>query len=310
MSRLWILGAADPEMEAIEKLLAGAGEAFIYATSSGGRVHPANAYQADPIDLDPEVCEIYLVECQVAVVLPITVVDHHRPGDLGFGLPPEEFLAASSIGQVLRALGIEATKDHLLTAAADHCLGAAYRGECPGVDPDELMRWRAEGRAKFQGRSVDELLADVEQTMRALFKARQIVLAPRSGHCGVGNCGCGDGSYGSGDPNASTRRGNGDCYCDCVDCRDATEAVVVYDMCREPPWPELPEAATRCGLGYISGPLIGPDGKKKYTCSGSFDQVEAFMKYWAPTNGLVGIYGDPARGFAGGYDENSTPIHL
>jgi hypothetical protein len=31
---------------------------------------------------------------------------------------------------------------YVLAAAADHCLAAAYRGECPGVDPDALMRWR------------------------------------------------------------------------------------------------------------------------------------------------------------------------
>jgi hypothetical protein len=26
---------------------------------------------------------------------------------------------------------------YVLAAAADHCLTAAYRGECPGVDPDD-----------------------------------------------------------------------------------------------------------------------------------------------------------------------------
>ena len=40
------------------------------------------------------------------------------------------------------------------SAAADHCLGAAYQGLCPGVDPDELMQWRVESRAKFQDREV------------------------------------------------------------------------------------------------------------------------------------------------------------
>jgi hypothetical protein len=33
---------------------------------------------------------------------------------------------------------------YVLAAAADHCLAAAYRGECHGVDPDALMRWRVE----------------------------------------------------------------------------------------------------------------------------------------------------------------------
>src|SRR5690606_4181877 len=32
----------------------------------------------------------------------------------------------------------------VFAAAADHCLAAAYRGECPGIDPNALMRWRVE----------------------------------------------------------------------------------------------------------------------------------------------------------------------
>src|SRR5690606_25622302 len=34
----------------------------------------------------------------------VVVIDHHRPGDPGYGRPPEEFLAASSIGQVITEL--------------------------------------------------------------------------------------------------------------------------------------------------------------------------------------------------------------
>src|SRR5690606_16260759 len=32
------------------------------------------------------------------------VIDHHRPGDPGYGKPPAEFFSASSIGQVLKHL--------------------------------------------------------------------------------------------------------------------------------------------------------------------------------------------------------------
>ena len=46
-ARAWILGAADPEMEAIESLLRAAGEQFVYAiTSEGRRVKPEGAYRA------------------------------------------------------------------------------------------------------------------------------------------------------------------------------------------------------------------------------------------------------------------------
>src|SRR5690606_33702597 len=183
-------------------------------------------------------------------------IDHHRPGDPGYGRPPSEFLEASSIGQVIAELarlgrlpleqivggrlawsrgpslngpgmygppagvmrrddvqigacqsgwhvlepdpaGVRAVAipdDLVLAAAADHCLGAAYAGQCPGVDPDELMRWRAESRAKFQGRPVDEVLADVERAREALSRAPELLLAPLySPRCtcgGVGDCGC------------------------------------------------------------------------------------------------------------------------
>lgn len=33
-------------------------------------------------------------------------------------------------------------QQYVLAAAADHCPDAARRGECPGVDPDALVRWQ------------------------------------------------------------------------------------------------------------------------------------------------------------------------
>ena len=47
LNRLWVLGAGDPEMAAIEKLLQDAGEKFTHATVAGVRVHPGNAYKAE-----------------------------------------------------------------------------------------------------------------------------------------------------------------------------------------------------------------------------------------------------------------------
>src|SRR5690606_35888511 len=61
--------------------------------------------------------------------------------------------------------------DLVLAAAADHCLAAAYRGNCPEVDPTALMVWRAETRAAFQGRSPEDILADVERARVALREA-------------------------------------------------------------------------------------------------------------------------------------------
>jgi hypothetical protein len=213
--------------------------------------------------------------------------DHHRPGDPGFGRPPADFLPASSVGQVLQILAcrqdwnagedsrwysapgalyfveggwhldtcygtVDVSREIILTAAADHCLGAAYRRACPGVDPDELATWRAESRATFQGRTVAAVLADVEETRAALRAAPMLVL------------------------------------------------TTLRDMRRETPWPELPEAGAREGVGYASGPLRGPDGKEKWTCSGTPKQVRGWL-IWAQLQGLRNPYGDPERGFAGAY---------
>lgn len=52
-----------------------------------------------------------------------------------------------------------------------------------------------------------------------------------------------------------------------------------------------------------SGPKPDRDGRRKVVLGGHTtpETVRAFMAEWAPAQGLVDIYGDPARGFAGGY---------
>jgi hypothetical protein len=51
--------------------------------------------------------------------------------------------------------------DFKFAMAADHCLGAAYRGECPGVEPDQLMNWRLQIRSEFQKVPVTDLISKV-----------------------------------------------------------------------------------------------------------------------------------------------------
>lgn len=325
-----VLGASDPEMEIIEKLLRDCGVTVVYATTPDGqRVTPAEAYRC-PVPDVPEGSAVYAVECIDVLPEGWERIDHHRPGDPGYGRPPSEFFAASSIGQVCAALGLAIIYSHrddacrvlsehegqrdwayawsgigdissasedvfatvrpgaqswptgkhgmwaglplpehartldldaqdvIFAAAADHCLAAAYRGECPGVDPDELMRWRVESRAKFQGRSADEILADIERARLALRRAPTIQL---------------------------------------------DEADQARDM-RGQHTPELPEASAREGICFVADGLPGRDGRMKVVCqSGSPAQIEAFMRVWAPAQGLTDIYGDPARGFAGGYKD-------
>lgn len=321
MARLWILGASDPEMEAIEALLRECGEQVTYATVGGRRVDAGSAYRADPV---PGATN--WVECESPGQAREVVVDHHHPGDPGYGRPPAEFLRGSSIGQVIAALaaapasetgplgrwtrtGLQASPGHgtlvyeraawhvavrgrvgyarwvtvppalVFAAAADHCLAAAYRGECPGVDPDALMRWRVTSRAAFQGRDPSAILADIERARAAIRAAPKVALLD---------------------------------VCDMPHVRDHDWSSSVCEGCMDDPVtardlrgqhvPELPEASAREGECVVADGLPGRDGRIKVICqSGSPDQIETFMILWGPSQGLADIYGDPARGFAGGY---------
>jgi hypothetical protein len=329
--RTWILGAPDPEMEAIEALLREQGEEVAYATVAGKRVHPGNAYKSDFSEWSlMDYSEVTIVECDGDRTqfgsLPVTVIDHHRPGDPGYGRPPVEFLPASSVGQVIALLcraGIlqptavsdcnyvtdaafvrtqvrtrydwtpgpweyQWTDAHvvgasapagthdgirdgfidtrrtvvsmkfrykvpdaiLLIAASDHCLAAAYRGECPGVDPDTLMQWRVESRAAFQGRSAEAIMADVERARAALQSAPQVDSLPGR----------------------------------VADFRSGTI-------------PELPEAAAREGIAFLAT-VADRDGRKKIVLQcATPEQIDAFLREHPAQD----KYGDPARGFAGGY---------
>jgi hypothetical protein len=71
---------------------------------------------------------------------------------------------------------------------------------------------------------------------------------------------------------------------------------LVRDM-RGRPVGDLTEARE----GYIADGLPGPDGRRHVVASGSRLQIRAFLRSWAPAQGLTDLYGDPERGFAGGY---------
>lgn len=330
--RLWILGASDPEMAAIEALLHQCGEQVAYALDERGeRVRGGNAYGGWAM---PSAWgrAVYLVECDPRRTghlrrgpdrepfipaahdnedeRPILkmLIDHHRPGDPGYGRPPAEFLLASSIGQVISELArlgrlpwastrrrcgtparssrirwlnagqgernrsgwvvdvpersgppeqaIDIPDDLVLTAAADHCLAAVYRGECSGADPDELMRWRVGTRAAHQGRSAEEILADVDRARAALLTAPEVA---------IGEC-----------------------------------PTTVRDM-RGRHVPELPEAAARAGVPFLAS-MRDHDGRTKVVLQVATPEVLAAWPAWAAREGIVDLYGgDPARGFAGGY---------
>lgn len=154
-----IFGGADPESAEARRFL---GEQFsdtvatATATFGGKAVHNGNAYQADGFSVDTGsmegVTKAVIFECNPACVGTLEVVakcDHHNPGDKGFGLGPERYLEASSLGQLLLFLGWEASMRQLLVAASDHCPAAAYQGKCPGITLEAFKAHRLAEKVAF-----------------------------------------------------------------------------------------------------------------------------------------------------------------
>lgn len=329
--RALILGAFDPEMEAIDFLAREHAEAdrpdlILYAVLLDGRrvgtdtAHDAFFLAPEPggqplAELDTTVREVALVECggpvtccQVCEHAPhprhpelttadvgfpggvgpcgdlhswtplraqrALLIDPHEPGYLGYGAPPAQYWRASSLGQVCRWMDLRAPPrvvvagrevDARIVAAADQCLGAAYRGECPGVDPGELLRWRAYLRAREQGREPAEVLADIEQTTRLIRAVPRLA---------IGGVQIADMRPGIGPPD---RGGWGEV-------------------------PELSEAAVRAGLPVFTIPRPDEDGRRELVLLAAPPQaVLAFLEGQGLARYTYDRYGDPARGFARGY---------
>ncbi len=303
--RLWLLGAADPEMERIEHLLKQTGEKFEYAEISGMRVNPGTAYMLR--NIHDEVT--HLVECGTPETGLLTriVIDHHRPGDKGFNKDYREFMEASSIGQVISELAklkkldklgwFSAVKEHMhdsigdfrysdenaswlcavdvheyeeggeaffvqtyrtvpyeyvLAAASDHCPTQAYKGICAGVEPNEVMRFRAENKAKFLGITAKQYIYRVERAMHYIKRAPTM---------------------------------NG-----------------IADLRRFGPkdLQEVPEASLRLGIP-IMNTFMEKDGRQKFNCLGGDKEQIAWFKEYLRQNRYTDIYGDEERGYAGGY---------
>jgi hypothetical protein len=168
----FLLGAQDLEMREIQRVLAATGMKYLHASHDGIRCSARSAYGANGAVLTgrgqmsraavvlPHAALI-MVECHLLGHVPVARVDHHYPGDAGYDRPPREYLAGSSLGQVLMLLEMEPDSTQRLLAAGDHCLSAAYQGQCPGVDPHELLFLRAAWRASMSGRSLCDVMSGV-----------------------------------------------------------------------------------------------------------------------------------------------------
>lgn len=142
----FVLGGSDTEMIEIEDILTGIGHTVVYAERNGARTSRRDAYSAD--SPRPRANQVWIECChqdyskKELKSLGIIIIDHHNPGDPGYGKPSSEYLQASSIGQLCKMLDIQASKRVTLIAAADHCLRLAYNNYCPGVTREELKTFR------------------------------------------------------------------------------------------------------------------------------------------------------------------------
>lgn len=246
-----ILGAPDHEMREIERLCKRYDIPRAWARTPTGKIVKSHeAYCA--VDLSKRVptgCKIVTVECAVLGLNPDVQIDHHNPGDAGYGMPPEQYFQGSSLGQFLTFFGIEPTPEQHIIAAADHCLAAAYQGMCPGIDVSKLRAWREASRSKARKLSVEELVSQINVAISQLVSAEKISI-------------------------------------------EGTTIAFI-----EEPGPEVSEASARIGMPYCYL-AQQDDGRTK---AGIRSAPANVVKAWLDRCELKAVYGDPARGFAGGY---------
>lgn len=175
---IFVLGALDPEMQEIERVLTEHGYPWVYATrgQSGKRVIPVNAYQSRHVSgpVPVQTHEVVFVECRVYGLPCDHVIDHHQAGDPGYDKLPHQYMEGSSLAQLLTLLGLEPTQEQRVICAADHCLTAAYRGECPGVSPAELAAFRNRSRATNRQVSPELLAEQIEAARLTLLNAPRV----------------------------------------------------------------------------------------------------------------------------------------
>ena len=260
-SVVFVLGAADPEMARIEKVLHDIGAGFTYATVNEVRCHPGNAYKADQMHTHNM---IVWVECGSAeMACPHIRIDHHNEGDNGFSMGPENFWEGSSLGQLYRLLLANGAaqsvldslfgEDKYLVAASDHCPAAAYKGLCPGVDKWELAAYRARRNAEYLKVSVEEYISVLHDSIAI---AEKLPVKELGGE--------------------------------------------VYYVANEP-IDYLNEVSLRLGITveYVMPGSQRDPRVKVGLLGGSPSLTAAWMEH--KKDSLVGIYGSPTRGYAGGY---------
>lgn len=188
--KIVIFGAPDHEEQKAREICRWRMIPTATATFQGQPVHAGNAYKADGFvqDFGPNDWQQAIIfECNPNCAgshLVAGICDHHNPGDFGYSLPPEKFWEASSLGQMIKTLGIqedvEGREDLLMIAAGDHCPVDAYAGRCLGIDPKRFAIFRIEQITRFSGKSTKEI---AEEICRAVIKiiAEEMNVSPVEG---------------------------------------------------------------------------------------------------------------------------------
>lgn len=219
----------------------------------------------------------------------------------GHYIPPEQYdphayvgvddgrQIAGPYGEKLELWGLRIPRGLLFTAAADHCLAAAYAGQCPGVDPDALLEWQLTSpdsphRSEPDGQGGRrEVSAEMVRERAALAR---LMLSP----------GYADGAHRLVEGHGVLTIGG----VQAVDLRifgGATAGLPISDV------------ACRLGLAYLLRVREQPSGRVKIVLQGHGEGSRpgvvdaAAWEAWCRAQGLRGeAYGDSARGFLGRYE--------
>lgn len=348
VGRIFVLGARDSEMLAIEQLLALAGEKTEFArVADGTRVNLGTAYKA--VSPAPAPGQVW-VECAngwptaADAPLGVTVVDHHRDGDPGFGLPPEQFWEASSIGQVFEMISrslvdqitswrpndpdreVHITRhihtENRIVAIADSS-AISHIGPWPECRWGEVVvcghKWPVfvsddgtinvacdcdGGWSSSSGRSLNlKLVAAGDHCLAAAYagkcpgvKASELFawwLESISKQTGKTTEELEAGVLFAGEK--------------LLEAPEVPDLAGVLDLRPAGFIPNLPAAAVWLGAAYLTI-IVDRDERTKIVLGGcgegsapGTEPVKQFISEWGPSNGLLEIYGDPVRGYAGGY---------
>ena len=358
----FVLGANDPEMQAIEHLLRTCHQEFRYMKNGVNRVTTEEAYYStNNIDIglsaglptSDQAWTIVFIECggyhaakkaTLQYIGGLFHIDHHQPTDPGYGRPPEDFMLASSLGQAISLLarfgclddiyylssdwdwspadnrwqlgriwrtaysditdiswyvdiGSHNNKFHariprelVMTAAADHCLLAAYKNKCPGVSRSELIQHRVKRLANKSRSGYDFLFQEVNKQRERVHRPPAI-LTPggerfvRCNICPQSACETYS-EYG-------THAGQTFRF-------DTDATANVADFTNENMTPYLKEAACIEGVPCIFT-IHNRNRVRKVSLVGASPTVVKNFMSGGYISGLHSYYGDPLRGFAGGY---------